>query len=338
MFRNLRVLPHVYTKSTRFITYSPLNEFLDKIKAKGGFRNHHAHIDKAYTLNGTDLHESEIRMQEKWILMREKKKLYTPEDLRKRMVTMVEKQKNEFDVTKLRTHIDVDSYVGLIPMMVASELRDHYRKQGFQIQLVAHPLEGLQCENIRKLFVEACHVADCIGGLPSKDRPNEDAHLDYLMELAKSLNKDVEVHIDQENSPLENETELLARKTLEHGLEGRVRGVHLISLAKKPIDKQMEIIKLIKKAEMSVVVCPSAALSMRQLEDQHSTINNSIAPIRRLLEAGIKIGLGTDNVHDVFLPMVDGDMAVETRMLMETSRYYDIDSVVEMATSDIGFL
>ena len=44
--------------------------------------------------------------------------------------------------------------------------------------------------------------------------------IDVIFELAKRLGKCVDVHIDQENNPLENETELLARKTIEHGIAG----------------------------------------------------------------------------------------------------------------------
>ena len=41
--------------------------------------------------------------------------------------------------------------------------------------------------------------------------------------------------------------------------------------------------------------------------------------------------LGVDNVHDLFMPMVDGDMWTECRMLMESARFYDIDAVAEWA-------
>ena len=41
--------------------------------------------------------------------------------------------------------------------------------------------------------------------------------------------------------------------------------------------------------------------------------------------------LGVDNVHALFMPMVDGDIWTECRMLMETTRFYDIDAVAEWA-------
>ena len=49
-----------------------------------------------------------------------------------------------------------------------------------------------------------------MGGLPSKDRPAPEKHIDILMDIAKDLGKKLEVHVDQENNPYESETEMLA--------------------------------------------------------------------------------------------------------------------------------
>ena len=41
--------------------------------------------------------------------------------------------------------------------------------------------------------------------------------------------------------------------------------------------------------------------------------------------------LGVDNIADLFMPLVDGDMWVECRFLMEALRFYDLDSVSSIA-------
>ena len=93
------------------------------------------------------------------------------------------------------------------------------------------PLQGVLDPASYEQYAEACKIADFCGGLPSRDRPRPEAHLDLVLDLAKRLGKPVEVHVDQENNPLENETELLATKTIEHGMQGRVYGIHAISWA-----------------------------------------------------------------------------------------------------------
>tara|TARA_Y100000996_G_scaffold8724_1_gene7255 strand:- start:403 stop:558 length:156 start_codon:yes stop_codon:yes gene_type:complete len=45
---------------------------LDKLK----WVCHHLHLDKSNTINNNLLNESLVHMKEKWILMRDKKKLY----------------------------------------------------------------------------------------------------------------------------------------------------------------------------------------------------------------------------------------------------------------------
>merc|ERR1712113_452798 len=145
------------------------------------------------------------------------------------------------------------------------------------------------------------------------------------------LNKMVEVHVDQENNPLQNETELLCRKTIEHGMQGRVYGIHSISVSAKDESEQDRIVKLCKEADIGIVICPSAALSMKMLPMQ-SPLHNSIGPFVKLKNAGVRTYLGIDNIADLFMPVVDGDMWTEARMLMESCRYYDLEQVADWAT------
>ena len=155
------------------------------------------------------------------------------------------------------------------------------------------------------------------------------------MKIAREQNKRLDVHVDQENNPFENETEMLARKTIEHGLEGRVAAIHAISVSAKPAIEQDRIVRLLRDAGVSVICCPSAALSMKQL-DMQGPLHNSIAPVPKLLDAGVPVYLGVDNVYDLFMPLVDGDLWFEARLLMEACRFYDIDRVAKLVADKSG--
>ncbi len=144
------------------------------------------------------------------------------------------------------------------------------------------------------------------------------------------LGKRVEVHVDQENNPYQNETELLCLKTIEHGMQGEVYGIHSISLACKDNSEQDRVIALLKQADVGVVICPSAALSMKQLP-MTGPLHNSIAPFVKMKEAGVRTYLGIDNISDLFMPVVDGDMWLEARMLMEACRHYNLEEVADWA-------
>lgn len=309
--------------------------FHKKVQRRGGYTCHHAHFDKAYLINEDNLALSQSDMQEKWRLYRELKRGYSYEDLYERISRGVECMIAQ-GVTHCRSFIDADPLVGLMPLRAAMDVRYIY-KDRIHLEFAVQPLEGVLDPSARSHFVKACEIADVVGGLPSRDRPNPKAHLDFIMNLAKDLQKPLDVHIDQENQPDEKETELLAVKTLEHGLMGRVRGIHAISLSAQSADEQKRVANLLVDAGITIVVCPSAALSMKP-HNKQAPIHNSIAPIQKLAEGGVGMALGVDNIHDLFMPLVDGDLWFESRVLMESTRCYDLDLIADIATSRVGFL
>jgi hypothetical protein len=52
---------------------------------------------------------------------------------------------------------------------------------------------------------------------------------------------------------------------------------------------------------------------------------------------GVPTYLGVDNIADLFMPIVDGDMWFECRMLMEATRFYDIEKVAQVACDKTWF-
>jgi cytosine deaminase len=232
-------------------------------------------------------------------------------------------------VTYCRTFVDADNIVKLLPINAALTVKSLYAGR-IHLEIGVQPLKGVLEPESCKYFSEACIKADYIGGLPSRDRPTPERHLDYVLQLGRDLNKPVDVHVDQENNPEESETELLALKTMQYGLGGRVNAIHAISLAAKPERERKRIIEMMKDAGLGIVVCPSAGLSMKQLT-KTAPLHNSIAPVPELLEAGVAVYLGVDNIYDLFMPFTDGDLWFEARMLMEACRFYDIDAIARVA-------
>mmetsp|Transcript_44155 Transcript_44155/g.69927 ORF Transcript_44155/g.69927 Transcript_44155/m.69927 type:complete len:505 (+) Transcript_44155:57-1571(+) len=304
--------------------------FLELVRQRGGWSNHHAHFDKAYLISPANLALGFADMEKKWDLYRHLKENYTHEDLVERISRGLQTVIDQ-GAQYCRTMVDADSIIGLKPIHAAVAVKERFRDK-IRFEIGVQPLEGLRHEASRKQYIEACKLADFCGGLPSRDRPQEETHLDIVMKTAKELNKMVEVHVDQENNPWQNETELLCLKTIEHGMQGRVYGIHSISVSAKDESEQDRIIALCKKADVGIVICPSAALSMKQLP-MKAPLHNSIGPFVKLKNAGVRTYLGIDNIADLFMPIVDGDMWTEARMLMETCRYYDLEQVADWATT-----
>ena len=307
-------------------------EFLELCRQRGGLAVHHAHFDKAYLISLANLRLSQVDMQRKWELYRQFKESYTPDDLVERISRGAQAMVDQ-GVSYCRTMVDADSVCGLMPVKAALEVKKRFADR-LELEIGIQPLEGVLEPPSRRAYEEACGLADFCGGLPSRDRPTPEKHLDVILSIARDQGKSVDVHVDQENDPDEHETEMLALKTIEHGMQGRVFGVHSVSLAAQERHERERIARLLKEAGVGVIVCPSAALSMKQL-DVRAPSHNAIAPVPELLAAGVDLYLGVDNVHDLFLPLVDGDVWTECRILMEACRFYDLDAVAALACARV---
>ena len=143
--------------------------------------------------------------------------------------------------------------------------------------------------------------------------------------------KRLHVHVDQLNTPEEKETELLARKTIQHGLQGRVTAVHALSLACHPKKYRNEIYRLSKDAGLSFVSCPSAWIDHPRREDLVPS-HNATTPVDELLANDLTVAIGSDNICDVYKPYSDGDMMFELRLLLESCKIYDEDRLIKIAT------
>jgi cytosine deaminase len=310
--------------SGRYI--SMRERFMEAVHDRGGFADNHGHYDKAYLITFDTLELGQMPMQDKWKLYRKLKENYTHEDLVQRISRCVEFRESH-GVPFQRTMVDADTMVELKCITAALEVKRRYQGR-VTLEIGIQPLEGVLEPGPRKWFEKACGMADFIGGLPSKDAPRPEAHMDFIMSMAKEMGKRVDVHVDQKGVPWENETKLLALKAIEHGLEGRVSGVHSI-ISRKPLYEQQEIAKMCADAGISIHVCPGAEISMEQL-DMQGQMANSIPPVPLYRKMGVKVVYGSDNTEDPFMPFSDGDPWYEARFLMDACRTYTKDQVADI--------
>lgn len=307
-------------------------QMLEEIKNRGGWANCHAHFDKAYYITREGLDKTMIDMEAKWLMSDDIKKKSTEEEIAAR-IRMALDSLTAQGVKNAISFVDAYEAVGHKAIDAALKVKEEY-KEKINFKIATQPLGGLINSAALELYEAVTAKADIAGGLPSKDRPNDDANLYILFSVAKNLNKPLHVHIDQENNPNEHDTEKLIRYTKKFGYEGRVVAVHALSVSAQDRKKREEICQKLADAGISVVVCPSAALSMRQLDQYTAPLHNSIANVPEMLAAGVNVGLGVDNIGDFYQPFIDGDMWTEMRLLQEACRYYDFDNLVKIASEN----
>ena len=305
-------------------------QMLDEINRNGGFVSTHAHFDKAYYITREGLDRSMVSMEEKWRMSDGIKKDSTVEDIKvriRRALDMLVVQGCKITCT----FVDAYDVVGHKAIDAALAVKEEYKDKIIML-IATQPLGGLIDDTARALYEEITAKADIAGGLPSKDRPYDEKSLDYLFEIAKKLNKPVHVHIDQENNPNERDTEKLIAAVKRHKYQNRTVAVHAISVSAQPKEYRAKIYKELAELGIPVLVCPSAVISMRQLDQFLAPVHNSIANVPEMLSAGVLVGLGVDNIADFYEPFVDGDMWTELRLMQETCRYYKLDELVKIAS------
>jgi cytosine deaminase len=311
-------------------SYLNLKEILlQKIKDNGGWVNAHAHIDRAFSITDKNFHLGDATLQEKWDLNDELKRASSVDDIYGRMARGVERMLEQ-GVQALGTFIDVDEAIEDKAIQAAQKIRQIYKGE-LLIKFINQAHKGVIDPTARKWFDMGAEFVDIIGGLPERDKGHEAEHMDIVLSTAKRMGKMAHIHIDQYNSPEQKDTELLAKKILEHDMKGKVAAIHALSLAAQPEEYRQQTYDLMRKADLMIVVCPIAWIDSRRNEVLSPT-HNSLTPVDELVPAGITVALGTDNIADIYKPFASGDLWEDLHLMLEGNHYYDVESLVAIAT------
>jgi cytosine deaminase len=300
-----------------------------------GFVNIHTHLDKADLLSRMKPEQFGKTLEENRELLKSFKRNYTEDEIIERAGNVL-KQMIMQGCTAVRTQVDVDPTGGLTPVKALVKLRDDFSGL-VDLQLCAFPQEGVLSEEKQNLLEQALEAgADLVGGLPLAEKTEEERkeHIDVLFEIAKKHGKGLEVQIDESNNPRDFMLPYLIEKTIREGYQGKVCATHCISLSRVDDATALKTIQGLKKADMSVIITPSANLITR-FPEQAGRPGNSITLLRDLVQNGVNVALGTDNIRDIFFPLGNCSMLREMHLLISATRFTqesDFNAVFQMAS------
>lgn len=340
--------------SKKLITARSLSPYdkmlLERVSELGGFSNAHSHIDRADTIgdeylrhiNTTPLEASSLPLSVKQNLTGDLHRglAYTEDDLRERMERVVRRLIN-YGTTRLSTCIDATNEIGedgLLAIRVALKMKERFSGE-IKIEIGPNPIFGFKEGSGRfEIFCEAAKMSDFITALPEKDDFSANGirdgkvgfrgHLRKAIQLACELNKEIHIHLDQANDPRENGVETLIeglrwidRPVVLNHQGPAIWVIHMISPSCYSEDRFKRLIEGLLEMNLGVIICPTAAISMRQLRPTDSPTHNSIARVLELAKERVPIRIGTDNICDVFVPQSDGDMLTEIKMAGHAVRF-----------------
>ena len=235
-------------------------------------------------------------------------------------------------VTSVRTHADTTLSGGLSSVLALLEAKQqcaHF----IDIQvamLLEWPVTGAEGADRRALAKDAIAAGvDVIGGCPHLD-PNPREAVEYLLALAIEHNLPLDLHADENLRPDSSDLEHLADIVLSQSIVHRMNASHCVSLSVQSESDIRRISEKVAAAKISVTALPQTNLFL-QGRGVISGTPRAITPINALLEAGVTVAAGADNLQDPFNLMGRGD-PLEIASLLVTASHASPTAAHHMIT------
>ncbi|MBP9675113.1 MAG: amidohydrolase family protein [Anaerolineaceae bacterium] len=196
-----------------------------------------------------------------------------------------------YGCTHIRAFADVDSKGRLEGIKALIKARDEF-KGIVDVQTVAFAQDGLIREpGAEDLMRQAMDLgADVVGGIPWIEFTDADIeeHIRICFKLAKEYDKPVSMLVDDAGDNGLRSLEAMALETIRTGWQGRALAHHARAMALYPKPYLQKLAVILKKAKLGVV------------SDPHTGPLH--ARVRELLEEGVLVSLGQDDISDAYYP------------------------------------
>jgi cytosine deaminase len=218
----------------------------------------------------------------------------------------------------VRSHTDIDPEVGLAGVEAVRTAAQRLEGR-IGVEQVAFPQHGLLVNpGTAELLEEALRSGvETIGGIdPAGMDGDPVGHLDIVFDLATRYGARIDIHLHDGGSLGMWELELIADRTRDAGLDGRVTVSHAYGFSQADAAAQTGLIE--RLAEAGVTLLTAAVYSF------------PVPPIKRLRAAGVNVACGHDGICDLWGPYGSGDM-LERAMHVAYRNTFRRDEDIELA-------
>ena len=217
---------------------------------------------------------------------------YSVEDRARRLIGQVV----AYGTTALRSHVDIDSEVGLSGLHALLRVREASRAL-IDIQIVAFPQSGIIADpGVGDLLDQAIRDgADLVGGLDPAGIDNDvNGHLDAIFAIAERRGVGLDIHLHDPGPLGCFELRQIAERTSAAGLTGRVAVSHAFALGAVDEAEFARTAEALARADVAIMTNGPGPVPM--------------PPVKRLVAASVRVFAGSDNIRDAWSPYGDGDM------------------------------
>ncbi|RJL19947.1 amidohydrolase family protein [Paracoccus siganidrum] len=196
----------------------------------------------------------------------------------------------------IRSHVDIDTTHGLRLVEGVQETREKLRGI-IDIEIVAFPQSGVMVmpgtvELLDEALANGCEV---LGGIdPCGIDRDPKGQLDALFALAARHGVGIDIHLHEAGELGAFTMELIFERVRASGMQGRFAISHAFALG---MNDHLRVGRLIEQiAELDIAILTTGAPSA------------TVPSVRRLREAGVRVGAGCDGIRDTWGPWGQPDM------------------------------
>ncbi len=232
-------------------------------------------------------------------------------------------------ITTLRTHVDVaregDPLRGVDALIA---LREQLRGR---VTLQVCLLAGSEASDASVEEAVARGV-DVLGGCPHL-APDPHHEVTRMLDVAERTGLPVDLHADEQLDVSGEYLDVvdLAQQVIARGLQQRVTASHCVRLGMLPPRRLGPVLELVARAGLGIVTLPITNLYLQAREVSHAA-PRGLAALRPILDAGIPLAAGADNLRDPFNPVGRAD-PFETTSLLMTAGFLTAEQALAAVTT-----
>ena len=291
------------------------------------FVESHVHLDTTLTA-GQPRWNGSGTLFEGIQIWTERKKEISREDVIDRATRLLRWQAAQ-GVLHVRTHADTTD-PELTGLKALLELRERVRPW-IDVQVVAFPQEGLlSYPRGADLLEEALRLgADAVGGIPHFEHTREMGALSVkeTFRLAQKYDRPVDVHCDETDDPESRFLEVMAAEAIRTDMGGRVTASHTTAFGSYDNAYAFKLMGFLVRSGINFVANPLINITLQGRYDAYPK-RRGITRVKELLQNGLNVSLGYDDVMDPWYPLGTGGMLQPAHMAVHACHMTTREEVV----------
>lgn len=296
----------------------------------------HIHLDTTLTAGEPEWNQSGTLFEgiQRWA---QRKETLTLDDVKTRAKTALKWQIAQ-GIQHVRTHVDVTD-PDLTAMKAMLEVKEEM-SPFVDVQLVAFPQEGiLSYPNGIELLEESLKMgADVVGGIPHFEFTREYGvdSLKKAFDLAEKYDRLVDIHCDEIDDEQSRFVEVVAAESHERGFGSRVTASHTTAMGSYNDAYTYKLFRLLKLSNINFVSNPLVNIHLQGRFDTYPK-RRGLTRVKELLEAGMNVCFGHDDIFDPWYPLGTGNMLQVLHMGIHASQlmgYEQIVSSIDLITEN----